>query len=178
LGEAGFAVLLVDYLSAEGVLNTCSGEIELTRVAQYIGAALRFAATHDEVDRSRIHLIGWSYGGAGLLRWLRRPENEDLVKSAVAIYPGCGGAEPWKSSVPLLMLLAGADDIAPPVQCESLVRSLPESTQVQLHSYPGARHGFDLAEAPPVLDLGGGISLGGSPDAAQDAWRRLLAYFR
>lgn len=56
LSQSGFAVLLVDYLSAEEVSNTCSGEIDLSRVAAYIGAALQFAGTLGAIERSRIHL--------------------------------------------------------------------------------------------------------------------------
>jgi len=78
--------------------------------------------------------------------------------------------------VPLLMLLAGADDIAPPEVCEELVSLLPASARVEVHSYPGARHGFDLSEAPPVLEIGGGLTLGGLPDAAEDAWVRMLSF--
>lgn len=36
------------------------------------------------------------------------------VRTAVAVYPGCGASGVWSSSLPLLMLLGEKDDIAPP----------------------------------------------------------------
>lgn len=96
LKDAGFAVLLVDYLSAEGVRNACNGEVRPTRIAEYLAASIDFAQTRPFVDGSRLHVVGWSLGAAGILSWLDRLGMESsAVRSTVAVYPGCGAAQPW-----------------------------------------------------------------------------------
>jgi dienelactone hydrolase len=178
LQEGGFLVLLVDYLAAEGVLNTCSGEIHPKRVGEYIAAAISFVKTMPVIDSSEIHVIGWSHGGAGVLAWLSNLTDESTeVRSAVAVYPGCEAARTWESSLPLLMILAGSDDIALPGVCDTLVQSLPNHTNVQVLNYPGARHGFDLTEGPEVLSVGDGLTVGRDPRAGSDAWRHIFKFF-
>jgi dienelactone hydrolase len=177
LRDAGFAVLLVDYLSAEGVLNACNGEIRRERIAEYISEAVGFARSQPFVDAAQVNVIGWSLGGVGLLAWLEQlPEGSAPVRSAIGVYPGCGNAQPWKADVPVLMLLGGADDITPPEQCESLVRSLPDGLRVTVRLYDGARHGFDNEEAPSVVDVGGGRTIGCQSEAAHAAWTEILAF--
>ncbi len=177
LREAGFMVLLIDYLAAEGVPNTCNGEIHPHRVGEYLGESVSFVTTFPDVDSSRLHVIGWSHGGAGVLAWLATLVDEPVgVRTAVAVYPGCGASGVWYSSLPVLMILAGADDITPPSVCNALVQSLPDNADVRVHSYPGARHGFDLTEGPALLPIGGGLTVGRDPDAGRDAWRRILMF--
>ncbi len=177
LREAGFLVLLVDYLTAEGVLNTCSGEIHPNRVGEYLGASVSFVTTFPDVDSSRVHVIGWSHGGAGVLSWLANLVDKPVgVRTAIAVYPGCGASGVWTSSLPVLMLLAGADDIALPSVCNALVESLPDNADARVYSYPGARHGFDMTEGPAMLPIGGGLTVGRDPAAGREAWRRILMF--
>jgi dienelactone hydrolase len=42
--------------------------------------------------------------------------------------------------------------------------------------YPGARHGFDATGAPPVLDIGNGMTVGYQKEAAEASWDRLLSF--
>ena len=177
LRDAGFAVFLIDYLSAEHVINACSGEIALERIAEYIAESIAFARAKSFVDTDRIHIIGWSLGGRGLLAWLQAlAEENPSVRSVIAVYAGCASAEPWKVVVPMLMLLGGADDIAPPDECQRLVASLPKGQRVSLRLYPGGRHGFDIEGAPPMVDVGGGHTIGNQPEAAQAAWREIVTF--
>ena len=177
LRDAGFAVLLVDYLSAEGVVNACGGEIPRERIAEYISEAIDYARSQTFVDAAQVNVIGWSLGGIGLLAWLEQlPEGSAPVRSAIGVYPGCGSAQPWKADVPVLMLLGGADDITPPEQCESLVQSLADDLQVKARKYDGARHGFDIEEAPAVIDAGGSRTIGHQHAAAHAAWAEILAF--
>ena len=177
LREAGFMVLLVDYLTAEGVPNTCNFEIHPNRVGEYLGESVSFVTTLPDVDSSRLHVIGWSHGGAGVLAWLATLVDEPVgVRAAVAVYPGCGASGVWSASLPVLMILAEADDIAPPSVCNALVQSLPDSADVRVHSYAGARHGFDLTEGPAVLPIGSDLTVGRDPNAGGDVWGRILLF--
>jgi len=177
LQEAGFLVLLIDYLTAEGVLNTCGWEIHPKRVGKYVKGAITFAKNTPASDTSRIHVIGWSHGGAGVLSWLDNLKEETKgVQSAVAVYPGCSASGPWESSLPILLILGEADDIALPSVCNNLIQSLPNQTNVQVKSYPNARHGFDITEGPTVLSVGNGLTIGRNPKAGNDAWKEIFKF--
>lgn len=69
LREHGYAAILVDYLTAEGVANTCGREISHERVGEYIQASVTFALQQPFTDPDRLFVIGWSHGGGGLLAW-------------------------------------------------------------------------------------------------------------
>ena len=177
LRDIGFAVLLVDYLAGEGVQNACSGEIALETIADYIAESVAFARTRSFVDANRIHIIGWSMGGRGLLEWIQtRTAGTLAADSVVAVYAGCAAAAPWDVSLPVLMLLGGADDIAPPDVCQRLARALPDDHQVTVRVYPNGRHGFDIEGAPPIVDAGGGFTLGYNAEAADGAWREIRSF--
>lgn len=178
LRDAGFAVLLLDLLGAEGVINACRGEIPAGTVAGYISAAIELATSETRAGSSSLFVIGWSMGGGGLVRWLAEPRGPDAVRAAVAVYPNCGGRPPVRSRVPLLMLLGGADDIAEPEECEALVEGSPAASWITVRSYDGARHGFDIEDAPPVLDVGGGRTVGFQEHAAREAWEEVLRFLR
>jgi len=177
LQENGFMVYLIDYLSAEGIKNTCNGEIHPKRVGEYINKSLSFIKKNPDINPTRIYVIGWSHGGSGVLEWLSSLEEEPLdVNSAIALYPGCNTRDLWKTSLPVLMILGDADDIAIPSICKELVKSLPDQTNVKLISYPDARHGFDFTEGPSVLSVGDGITVGRNQIAGDEAWEEIL-YF-
>jgi dienelactone hydrolase len=179
LREGGFGVILVDYLTSEGVANTCSGEISHERVGEYVAASLEFAGTLPQVDLSRLYVVGWSHGGAGVISWLQAlGEGDPPVGGAVAVYPGCGSRGPWVSSVPVLVLLGEADDITPPEECDRILERLPHNTRAEVRRYADARHGFDFTEGPEVLAIGGGMTVGRNPSAGKEAWEEIFAFLR
>jgi dienelactone hydrolase len=179
LKDNGFMVFLIDYLSAEGVLNTCNGEIHPKRVEEYINMSLSFVKKNPNIDPSRIYVIGWSHGGSGLLEWLSslKKETKD-VNSVIAVYPGCNSINSLETSLPVLMILGEADDIAIPSVCTELVHSLPEETSVKVLSYPNARHGFDFTEGPRELSVGDGLTIGRNQKAGNEAWREILIFLK
>ena len=177
LKTEGFVVLLVDIHAAENLLTACAGEIQRERIAEYINESVAWASGLPFVDLDNIHLIGWSMGGEGVLKWLHGPRSEATsVRSAVAVYPGCSGHTTLTISMPILMLLGGSDDIADPSICENLVDSAAIKQQITVESYPGARHGFDIADAPPVLDIGNGMTVGYQKEAAEASWLAILQF--
>lgn len=180
LREGGFGVVLVDYLTPEGVANTCSGEISHERVGEYVAASLEFARNLPRVEASRLYVVGWSHGGSGVIAWLQTLEERAPpgVAGAVAVYPGCGSRDAWVSETPVLVVLGEADDITPPQQCDQILGRLPDSARVEVRRYADARHGFDFTEGPRVLPIGGGMTVGRNPSAGEEAWAEIFAFLR
>lgn len=179
LSNEGFIVYLIDILTAEGLVKACAEPIPAQRIAEYIDAAVSWVKTMPDVDSSDIHVVGFSMGGWGSLEWLHGPRVEaSSVQSVTTVYPGCFDRPPMNIEVPVLMLLGGADDIADPSICEALVEASPIRGMVTVHSYPGARHGFDIQGAPAVVDSGNGMTLGYQKIAADAAWREMLEFIR
>ncbi len=169
--------MLVDYLSAEGVANTCGGEIPHERVGEYVSASVNYAQNLPTTDSKRLSVIGWSHGGAGVIAWLQASDaNLSSVAGAVAVYPECETRNPWRSSTPVLVLLGGADDIALPEQCDRIEKQLPEGTVARFQRYSRGRHGFDLTEGPELLDIGRGMTLGRNPQAGEAAWKEIFRF--
>ena len=173
----GFVVLLVNIHAAEGLLTACADPIDGERIAEYINEAVAWASELPFVDSDNIHLIGWSMGGGGVLRWLHGPRSETTsVRSAIAVYPNCSGHTTLTIPMPILMLLGGSDDIAIPSVCEELVRSVPIKQHITIENYSGARHGFDILDAPPMLGCCGGKTIGYQQVAADASWQAILKF--
>lgn len=179
LRDHGFAVYLIDVHRSEGVLTACGGEIQIRDLAEYISAAIVWVADQPQVDKNRIHLIGWSMGARGVLEWLHRPsDSTSILNSAIAVYPGCGQASELTVQMPLLLILGGADDVAEPAECENLVREAAVKDQIILKVYSDARHGFDIEDAPPMIEIGGGMTVGYQRAAAEESWKEILFFLR
>lgn len=177
LKAEGFTVLLVNIHAAEGLLTACADPIDSERIAKYINEAVAWAKELPYVDADKLHVIGWSMGGGGVLKWLDGPRSEAAsVRSVIAIYPSCDRHKNLSVYMPVLMLLGGSDDIADPNICEDLVAKSAIEQQITLTSYPGARHGFDIEDAPTVLDIGGGMTVGYQDEAAKASWTAILQF--
>jgi len=175
--DEGFVVLLVNIHTAEGLLTACAGEIQSDRIAEYINESVTWARGLPFVDLDNVHIIGWSMGGGGVLKWLHGPRSEATsVRSAIAVYPSCSGHTNLTIPMPILMLLGGSDDIADPSICENLVDSAAIRDQIEVQNYPGARHGFDILGAPVVLDIGKGMTVGYQKEAADASWLAIVRF--
>jgi dienelactone hydrolase len=167
----GYVVVFVDYLGARG-REVCGGAIRPYEVAGDILAAAAYARSSPFIRPSDISVIGWSMGGGGVLAAIARlPVDAPApLRAAVAYYPECYGVVmPLRASVPLLMLLAGLDDVSWTWACQDLIKRLPAGFPVEVHLYPAARHAFDVPELPAILQWRGGRTLGHDPQAAADA---------
>lgn len=175
----GYVVLLLDYLTAENVINACSGEVPPNKIAEYIHSAVTLIKSLEFVDPFEVYIIGWSLGGAGVLAALERvPDGSIPFRSAVVFYPGCESINAWTTSIPVLLLLGGSDDITSPEPCKELASALPNGEFVEIHEYVDARHGFDVEEASCVMSTGRGTTIEFNQAAAKEAWNKALEFLK
>ena len=176
LAGKGFVVALLDYLGAEGVVNACRGEVPVPRIGAYTRAALDILRAHPSVDLSRVYVVGWSLGGAGVLAALTHGLDEAPVAGIALLYPACNAASAWIGGVKVHLFVGGADDITLASECQAFVAGLNRES-VRLSLYANARHGFDVRAAPPVIGTGRGTTVGYDQAAATSAWSSIYELF-
>jgi dienelactone hydrolase len=181
LHAAGFSVARVDYLKARAVREACAdrdvGAWE-PQIAADIGQVIQHLPNAVHADRSRIFLIGWSMGGGGVLTALStlRESNSSPVRAAVALYPSCRAVSQWSPNVRTLLVLAGLDNIQPPVACERLLRSVGNPAAMVVRRFERAHHGFDIIAEPVVREPKDSPTVAANPEAAARAWSEIIGF--
>jgi dienelactone hydrolase len=166
----GFVVLFVDYLGARG-FQACARRITPADIAPDILDAAEYARTLPFVLPSDISVIGWSVGGGGALAAIGELPGDRPApfQRAVAYYPACWTIRtPWLAKVPLLILLAGRDEVSSNLACTELIKRVGEGQPIEVRTYPEARHAFDVPGLPRLLQRTGG-PIGHDPEAAAAA---------
>jgi dienelactone hydrolase len=160
----GWVVLMVDSFTPRGSGEMCSQAgfkpwLYRTRPRDAYGA-LAYLQGQPFVRPDRIGLIGWSQGGGATLIAIRdssasRPAdlpNGDF-RVAVAFYPAScrdtAYAEPWRTKIPLQVLVGDQDVWTPAAPCRDLVDAAAGTgAPIAIKIYPGAYHDFDWPDAP------------------------------
>jgi len=126
LVKMGFATVRVDFLAARK-LSDCAMHMSVQKVAEDILWVLDHLSDIEFVNPSSVNLLGWSYGGGGVLQVLAALDRNPEVKVAAigAFSPSCLGVTPWSATVPVLMLLGSADNVAPPEFCRNSFAKAP-----------------------------------------------------
>jgi carboxymethylenebutenolidase len=182
--QAGYYAIAPELYSREGGMQGKNfqemGQIssKVTR-AQYlgdIGAAADYAKQQSWARADRLGVTGFCGGGA-------------LTLHTAAEYPGVTAAVPWYGHVkrtypdapgvdafslvsrikaPVLGLYGGADTGIAPEDVKRFEAELRKTNpSVEFILYPGAPHAFFSDDRPLVY----------KKDAAEDAWKRCLAFF-
>ena len=182
--QAGYYAIAPELFSREGGMQGKNfqemGQIssKVTR-AQYlgdIGAAADYAKQQSWARADRLGVTGFCGGGA-------------LALHTAAEYPGVTAAVPWYGHVkrtypdapgvdafslvsrikaPVLGLYGGADTGIAPEDVKRFEAELRKTNpSVEFILYPGAPHAFFSDDRPQVY----------KKDAAEDAWKRCLAFF-
>lgn len=177
LQAAGYLVVFVDYLGRRN-MTECAGHISQVQVGLDILEAATWSRGQTGVDSGRISVIGWSFGGGGVLTALKSmPAGSPTLTKAVMYYPVCSGATPWSAmGVSALMLLGAIDEVAPPALCDPVVRGEPPNS-LRTIVYPNARHGFDLRSLPERTQYGFG-TIGYNAEAAKASWATVLEFLK
>ena len=177
LQAAGYVVVFVDYLSRRHLTDCAGGrDVSHAEVAGDILEAATWIRGQARVASEKIFVIGWSYGGGGVLAALKvMPQEPPLLAKAVMYYPDCRRAMSWSStSVSVLMLLGGMDEVALPALCDRAMKGAPPDS-LRSVLYPNARHGFDMRSLPERAEFG---RLGYNADAAKASWSTVLAFLQ
>lgn len=184
LGARGWATMIVDSNAPRGLdagevwRLVCAGQVLMgSERAGDILVALNDARHLPFADPDRLLLVGASHGGWSIMDLLaldppaalphnlaRLPATAPAdplagLAGAILLYPYCGPANlargtGWRRPVPVLMILAGADRIAPPGACRDIAERLAaRGLPVTSRTLPGIDHGFDQSERSALSPL-------------------------
>ncbi|BCW88864.1 hypothetical protein sos41_20080 [Alphaproteobacteria bacterium SO-S41] len=180
LRDQGFAAAIVTYPGASMGDPACQRVSEPAVVAAHIRAALTQLRATPGVDPGRLHLVGWSWGGRGVLETIMAPKREAGLVSAAVFYPPCPTAARWASGVTLQLFLGEKDTVTPAAECRAWADRSEGPGPVVVTRYVGVGHGFDVAEAGDPRFAAWQTNLPLVFDASTDwqAWQDLLKFLR
>ena len=187
LAKAGYVTIAPDFFVRAGDPSTMTNFPEIMKIvatasdAQVmgdIGAALAWLKAQPFADAKRVAVTGYCWGGA--VTWeavARFPE----FKAGVAWYgritsgmsPDPANKNPLDIAgdlkAPVLGLYAEKDNGIPLADVDKMKEALKAAgkTSSDIIVYPGAQHGFHADYRPSY-----------NKDAAEDAWAKMLAFFK
>ncbi len=159
LQAAGFAVLFPDSFGSRGLGSQCTNKQRTVRASRErvddANAARRWLQAQPWVRPDRVSVIGWSNGATTTLYTVgqktARPAVGADFQSAIALYPGCRTlqAARWIPRLPTLILSGLADDWTPAAPCQRMAAAAQGvGAPVEILTYPGAYHDFDVPDTP------------------------------
>jgi carboxymethylenebutenolidase len=171
--QAGFLAMVPDLYHGNSAKSPdAAGKLmmamNIAKTEKDLAAAVAFVKEHPDNSNGKAGVIGFCMGGAlALYAATKNPE----VSACVVFYGGHPKVEPDLPSLhaPLLGIYAGNDRSV----STDLVRGLEEKLKQlektsDIHIYPGTDHAFFNDERPEVYNR----------EAAEDAWKRTLDFFR
>ena len=201
LNEAGIATLEIDMWEARGI-QTASDRPPLP-VFTYPDAfaALKYLSDRPDIDPEKIGVMGFSWGGVMAMAAAAQPYaakyGGDLRFAAhVAHYPVCysyNSGTPGLdftelTGAPILIQIGEEDDYDEGSgPCYFLKATLAEKFQglIDITAYEGVYHAFDRLEVPIIVDdpfshlsIGGDVEIIPDPEAAYDARKNAVRFFR
>ncbi len=190
LKQMGITSVLVDGFNPRGREEICSQNPRSrtidteTRMKDSL-AGLRYLRGRPDIDGDAIFLFTWGAAGGFLTMTRGMPESERIAAgfaAAVMLYPRCDRLDdPLDAYAPIQVFIGERDNWNPPGPCLTLAKTKHSgSAPMEVKVYEGAHHGFDLPrpprERPNVNDAVGTVMVGGSPDAREDAYRRIALF--
>jgi carboxymethylenebutenolidase len=170
----GFVALAPDlYHGKETREPDEAGKMMMALNVQQAAKDLRGAATYllgeGGATGPRVGVVGFCMGG--MLALYAGTVAPEQVGAVVDFYGGHPNVKPDYAELqaPVLGLFAEKDDFVTPQVARGLQTQLQGlGKQIEIHVYPGVDHAFFNDERPEVY----------APQAAADAWRRTLGFFR
>ncbi|MDQ3804944.1 MAG: dienelactone hydrolase family protein [Acidobacteriota bacterium] len=142
--------------------------LDIGRTEKDLRGAVEYLLAHEAAEGERVGTVGFCMGG--VLSLYAASKNE-RVGACVVFYGIHPKVEPDLDNLraPVLGLYAERDQFVPPEAVRDLEAKLRERGKaVEMHIYPGTDHAFFNDTRPEVYD----------PEAAADAWRRTVEFFR
>ena len=142
--------------------------LEIDRAEKDLRGAIQYLLEHEATKGSKVGTIGFCMGGAlSLYAASKNPQ----VGACVVFYGNHPKVKPDLPNLqaPVLGLYAERDRSIPPEvvhQLESQLKQLGK--RVEIIIYPGTDHAFFNDQRPEVYNA----------NAAEDAWRRVIEFFR
>ena len=177
LAKEGYVILGVDLFNGRVAMNQedarlLSGEVRDNpeEAISNLQAAVRYLASLENVDASRIASLGWCFGGQQSLQLALNTE-PDYPLASTAIYYGRLVTDPQELSKikwPVLGIFGDEDDSIPVenvTDFESALNSIEVPNEIYL--YEGVGHAF----ANPSGD-------NYAPEQTTDAWNKTLAFLK
>ncbi|MBA2339848.1 MAG: dienelactone hydrolase family protein [Pyrinomonadaceae bacterium] len=170
---AGFVALAPDLYHGETTKSPDEAgklmmALKIDEAERDLRGAINYLIAHERIAGEKVGMIGFCMGGA--LSLYAATKNE-RVGACVVFY----GAHPKVTydlenlRAPVLGIFAEKDDFATPKGARELQTEIESLGKLmELHVYKNADHAFFNDHRPEVYQ----------PDAAEDAWRRTLAFFR
>jgi dienelactone hydrolase len=172
LVKQGYVALVLDVLAPQGLKNACTaGAGTIATSARFAYVSLGWLAAQPGVIPDHLGVIGFSMGAIeilGLVDPLTPHVPPPGLRAAVAYYPDCAQRRA-DVSVPLQILDGDADDWTPAPPCAALAQAAAAAGKtVQITTYPGATHAFNLPGAQRTY-LGHTLRYDGDADRDSDA---------
>jgi dienelactone hydrolase len=194
--DRGHVVLVLDSLGPRGIDEVCLGPKGGLNWPRGVKDAL-LAATHlqslDYVDRQRVFLLGFSWGGSvGLLasskQWVDAlSDTAGRFTAVAALYPRCHGAATLSDTFiasdidrPLLVITAELDTETPSSECIGrLEAARQQGAPVRWHTYGQATHCWDCRNLDGYSKtvFGRAVSYRYSHEATHDSVARVFSFF-
>lgn len=186
LNARGWNVLLVDYKPAYRAAMDAPGGDTDEKIAWVTEEAITWMiGNRPEMATLPGAIVAWSMGAEGALCLANdRARLESTgIRSIAMYYPSIPGKFQLDNQVPLLILTGDADDVTPVVDVNALVaQQRSGGKDVELHTFPNAHHGFDVAsiveeKTVRMLPLvGPSATLQYNAEAAADAADKLAEF--
>lgn len=160
LNERGIDVLMVDHVALREAPQP-EGEMPGAMLARFAGQGVAETRSKGRMDqRCPGVVLGWSFGGAGMLEVAARgPSELPGLTGAAAFYPLVAFAQqPYAAQVPVLVLQGSIDDTTTPEALDELLRNSVDS-QIDVVSFDDAHHAFDAEGLLEPVEWNGGTFL-------------------
>lgn len=201
----GFAVLELDMWAARGVTTLNQRPRTTLDTMPDVWGAWMFLSSHPKLDKDRIAIMGFSWGGVNSVTTAfgkkpkDAPQSLELAKFAahIAFYPVCdiwvknGIAsrvvdQSMPTGAPLQIHNGTRDDYdTSPFICEELRAAHPK-LPLEVIMYENAAHGFDSINTQPIQFFdpvakngnGGRVTLVGQDQARIQSMKNVLAFLK